>query len=90
MRKFAILAVLLAGSVPAYAFDTFLPLGMGYSTSNAKLSQLSPEDRRVISQTDIYETEIYQRQLEQRQLDARMRSYSGDRNSDFTGANPNF
>ena len=90
MRKFAILAVFIAGTAPACAYDTFLPMGMGYSTSNAQLSQLSPADRRIISQTDIYETEIYQRQLEQQQLDARMRSYSGDRNSDFTSANPNF
>ena len=82
MRKILIVVVGLLGAAPAYAFETFLPTGMGYSTSNAKLSQLSARDRSIISQTDIYETDIYQRQLHARQLDARMRAFSSDRNSD--------
>ena len=90
MRKFVILAVLLAGSAPAKAFDSFLPLGMGYSSSNAELSQLSPQDRHIISQTDIYETEIYQRQLQDRQMDARMHSFTSDRNLDGTALGLNY
>jgi serine/threonine protein kinase HipA of HipAB toxin-antitoxin module len=82
MRKLAILAVIFAGVTPAKAFESFLPTGMGYSSSNAQLSQLSAQDRSIISQTDIYETDIYQRQLRARQLDARMRAFSNDRNSD--------
>jgi len=82
MRKILVAVVVLAGITPAHAFENFLPSGMGYSTSNAKLSQLSARDRSIISQTDVYETEIYQRQLRARQLDARVRAFSGDRNSD--------
>jgi len=82
MRKLFILAVLLAGAVPAQAFDTFVPMGMGYSTSNAELSKLSARDRAIIAQTDIYETDIYQRQLRAREFDARTRAFSSDRNSD--------
>lgn len=82
MRKFFVLAILLAGVAPAQAFETFVPTGMGYSSANVGLSQLSAHDRSIISQTDIYETEIYQRQLRARELDSRRSSFSSDRNSD--------
>ncbi len=82
MRKILVIAILCAGVSPALAFENYLPTGMGYSTANAKLSQLSARDRAIISQTDVYETEIYQRQLRARMIDARARAFSGDRNSD--------
>lgn len=90
MRNIFVVAVILVGVSPAYAFETFLPLGLGYSSANASLSQLSAKDRSIISQTDIYETDIYQRQLRAKQLDARMRAYSSDRNSDGISPSLNY
>ena len=90
MRKFAIFAILLTGTAPAFAFDTFLPTGLGYSSANVGLSQLSARDRAIISQTDIYETEIYQRQLRARELDSRRGAFSSDRNSDGISPSLNY
>lgn len=90
MRILAVIAVMLAASVPAQAFENFLPLGLGYSTSNVGLSQLSAKDRSIISQTDIYETDIYQRQLRARETDSRRRAFSSDRNSDGISPSINY
>jgi len=86
MRKLAFVTVILAGVSPACAFDTFLPSGMGYSSANIALSDLSAADRAAISRADIYETELYQRQLRAKQFDARTSAFSGDRN--FDGISP--
>jgi hypothetical protein len=90
MRRLAFVAVILAGVSPAYAFDTFLPSGMGYSTSNIGLSDLSAADRAAIARADIYETEIYQRQLRAKQFDARTSAFSNDRNSDGISPDLNY
>ena len=74
----------------AQAFDNFIPLGFGYSTSNADPSQLTAHERATISQTDIYETDIYLRQLRARQMDSRMQRFLNDRNSDGTDYSPNY
>ena len=93
MRKNVWAGLLLAmtlGAPSAFAFDTFIPLGFGYSTSNNKPSQLTPNERSVISQTDIYETDIYQRQLRARQDYSHMQRIWNDRNSDPTDFSVNY
>jgi hypothetical protein len=90
MRTLAFVAVILAGVSPAYAFDTFLPSGMGYSSANIGLSDLSAADRAAIARADIYETEIYQRQLHAKQFDARTSAFSNDRNSDGISPDLNY
>ncbi len=87
MRHLLILATVCVAAcvaTPAMAFDTFIPLGMGYSTQGGSLSGLSAQERDTINQADIYETDIYQRQLHARQNDSRMRRFSSDRNSNGT------
>ena len=81
-------ALLISG--PAQAFDRFIPMGLGYSSANIGLSQLSESDRRIISQTDIYETDIYERQLRARQMDTRMQHFMNDRNFDGTDTGINY
>ena len=93
MRVLAVAGFVLALGVSAssaFAFDTFIPLGYGYSTANRDASQLTARERAAISQTDIYETDIYQRQLRARQTDSRMQRFLNDRNSDGTDYSVNY
>jgi hypothetical protein len=69
---FAVLAV------PAQAFETFIPLGTGYSTSVSSDPAIESERQRIIEQADIYETEIYQKQLEQQILQSRSSAFFND------------
>jgi hypothetical protein len=70
--------------MPAMAFDSFIPLGMGYSTQGGNIAGLSSQEQQAINQADIYETDIYQRQLRARQTDSRMQRFLNDRNSNGT------
>ena len=74
----------LAFCGPAQAYDSFLPLGLGYSTHSVDLSSLTPKQRAAINKADIYETEIYGRQLRARQFDSRMQHFMNDRNDSVT------
>ena len=76
--------VVLAFSTSAQAYDSFLPLGLGYSTGSVDLSTLTPRQRAAINQTDIYETEIYKRQLRAKQFDSKFQNFQSDRNSNLT------
>ena len=93
MRVLALAGFVLAlglGAPGAHAFDSFMPLGFGYSTTNTDPSTLTARERAAISQTDIYETDIYQRQMRARQFDSRMQRFLNDRNSDGTDYSPNY
>jgi hypothetical protein len=93
MKKTLILGVVLAAGLVsgrAQAFDTFIPMGFGYSTSNMQPSQLSEQDKKIIGQADIYETDIYQRQLRARETDTRMQNWRSDRNFDGTDHFPEY
>ena len=65
-------------AIPASAFDKFIPLGAGYSTSLSALPGVNSERQRIIEQTDIYETELYRKQLEQRISDMRLNAFIND------------
>ena len=81
MRVFGILVAFLTiavVSVPAQAFETFIPLGTGYSTSVSKDPAIESERQRIIEQTDIYETQIYNQQLQQRNFQARSSAFFND------------
>jgi len=93
MKKTLILGIAFASCMmagQARAFDTFIPLGFGYSTSNAEPSQLTEHDKQIIGQADIYETDIYQRQLRARETDSRASRFRSDRNSDGTEMFPEY
>jgi hypothetical protein len=86
MRRFLLVAAMvISGSASsAFAYDTFIPMGQGYSTNNFDVSQLTPEQQAAINQADIYETELYLKQLRQKQLDSQMNRLMFDRqNNDF-------
>ena len=81
MRVFGILVAfltLVVLAVPASAFETFIPLGTGYSTSVSKDPAIESERQRVIEQTDIYETQIYNQQLQQRVFQSRSSAFFND------------
>ena len=68
----------------AYAYDKFIPLGAGYSTSVSVLPPLNSQSHSITSQTDIYESEMYQRDLDRRLIDSRMTHFTNDQNSNGT------
>jgi hypothetical protein len=77
-------------AIPAQAFETFIPLGTGYSTSVSKDPAIESERQRIIEQADIYETEIYNKQLQERILQSRSSAFfidaaafSSDRSIDY-------
>ena len=75
---------ILAFCGPAQAYDSFLPLGFGYSTGSVDLRTLTPRQRAAINQADIYETEIYGRQLRAKQFDSKFQNFRSDRNAELT------
>ncbi len=64
--------------MPAQAYENFIPLGTGYSTSVSTIPGIESERQRIIEQTDIYETEIYNKQLQQRQLETSSSAFFND------------
>src|SRR4051812_43934498 len=93
MKKSLILGLVVAAGVAAgeaRAFDTFIPMGFGYSTANNNPSMLTDAERRAIAKADIYETDIYQRQLQARQTDSRASNFRSDRNFDGTEYFPQY
>ena len=75
---------ILTWSAPAQAYDSFVPLGLGYSTQSVDLTKLTARQRAAINQADIYETEIYQRQLRAKRFDSKFQNFSSDRNANLT------
>jgi hypothetical protein len=66
----------LAGfSVPATAYETFIPTGTGYSTEVDSLPALDGELGQAISQADVYETELNRKAKEDAEFDSKMRRF---------------
>lgn len=81
MRIMGILAgglVLGVMVMPAQAYENFIPLGTGYSTSVSSIPGIKSERQRIIEQTDIYETEIYNKMLQQRNLESSSSAFFND------------
>ena len=81
MRVFGIMAVTLTSALwamPAQAYENFIPLGTGYSSSVSTIPGVESERQRIIEQTDIYETEIYNKQMQERLLQARSSAFFND------------
>ena len=82
---FIVCAISFGLSVPALAYENFIPLGAGYSTDVSSLPALNSQAQANTSQADIYETELYRKQLEQRQHDSYItRFYANSDASDFS------
>ncbi len=82
MRAILMTAVVLLGlsATQALAYDTFIPLGFGYSTMQGTPGKVSKQEQKTINQADIYETDIYKRQVRAREFDSRNRRFQDDRN----------
>ena len=79
-------AVVCGGFAPALAYESFIPLGTGYSTNVSKLPSLNSDAQSLSAQTDVYETEIYRRALEQRNHNSAIKRFFS--NSDFSTPDP--
>lgn len=79
-------AVVCGGVAPALAYESFIPLGTGYSTSVSELPALNSDAQSLASQTDIYETELYRRALEERKHKSAIKQFFS--NSDFSTPDP--
>jgi hypothetical protein len=82
MHIFLVGAVVCSGFVPAHAYESFIPLGTGYSTQVSEIPALNSDAQSLATQTDIYETEIYRRALEQRMHNSAIKKFFS--NSDFS------
>jgi hypothetical protein len=79
-------AVVCSGCAPAYAYESFIPLGTGYSTNVSELPALNSNAQSLSAQTDIYETELYRRALEERKHKSAIKQFFS--NSDFSTPDP--
>jgi hypothetical protein len=79
-------AVLCGGFAPAHAYESFIPLGTGYSTNVSELPSLNSDSQSLSAQTDIYETEIYRRALEERKHKSAIKQFFSG--SDFSTPDP--
>jgi hypothetical protein len=75
-------AIVCSSFAPALAYESFIPLGTGYSTNVSELPSLNSDAESLAAQTDVYETEIYRRALEQRNQNGALRRFFT--NSDFS------
>ncbi len=85
-QVFLVGAVICCGFAPAQAYESFIPLGTGYSTSVSELPALNSDAQSLSSQTDIYETELYRRALEERKHKSAIKQFFS--NSDFSTPDP--
>jgi hypothetical protein len=79
-------AVVCSGFAPAYGYESFIPLGTGYSTNVSELPALNSNAQSLAAQTDIYETELYRRALEERKHKSAIKQFFS--NSDFSTPDP--
>ena len=86
MRLVLIIGAMFFGlSAQALAYDSFIPLGAGYSTEVSTLPALDSQAQALTTQADIYESEIYRKLLEQRQHDSYISRFSSNSDaSDFS------
>lgn len=70
--------LLVVGSVPALAFENFIPAGTGYSTEVSALPEINSTRSQVNAKADVYETEIYKHQRDNAEFDSRMRQFFSD------------
>jgi hypothetical protein len=80
MRRLLVIApaLMVLGFPHASAFETFIPMGTGYSTEISEVPAFDSSRGRVNQEADIIETEIYRRQREAQMRDSRMSRFKSD------------
>jgi hypothetical protein len=88
MKRFLFLAAIVTTvSSPAFANDTYIPSGTGYSPDIDKIPEFNSDRDRLNATTDAIETEIYRRAYEKQLNDSYIRRFFSDPESggsDFT------
>lgn len=79
-------AVLCASTLPAAAYENFIPLGTGYSTGVSTIPALGSDAQTLTTQTDIYETELYRKHLEDQVNFSHLRRFLQNSDSSSTEA----
>jgi hypothetical protein len=79
-------AVVCSGFNSAHGYESFIPLGTGYSTNVSELPAFNSRAQSLAAQTDIYETELYRRALEERKHKSAIKQFFS--NSDFSTPDP--
>ncbi len=78
-------ALLSVGAVsPASAYETFIPLGTGYSTDIDSVPSFDSQRGEIIQQSDIIETEIYLQKRKEQEADSRFNRFFSD--TEISGA----
>ncbi len=71
-------SLLLVLANPAAAYETFIPLGTGYSTDVSSVPEFDSQRGEINQQADIFETEIYLRRRNAAVRDSYMNRFSSD------------
>jgi hypothetical protein len=76
MRVFSFaLGLVLAASVPAQAYENYIPLGTGYSPSVSALPAFDSDQGQITQRTDVYESELYRIKRKSVEDDSRLRQF---------------
>ena len=68
-------AAVLASSSMAMAYENYIPLGTGYSSSVDSLPQFDSEAGEISRRTDAYETELYLLNKKRAEQDSRLQNF---------------
>jgi hypothetical protein len=79
------LTVAAFSSASAFAYENYIPLGTGYSSTVDEVPRFESEQGQVIQQTDVYETELYMKARKRAEEESRLREFFSDAES--TGSN---
>jgi hypothetical protein len=78
------LAFVAAASGSAMAYENFIPMGAGYSSSVSEVPEFGSAKGKVNSRADVYETEIYRKGRKKVEAESRLRQFFSDRNANST------
>jgi hypothetical protein len=68
-------AALVALSTGAMAYENYIPLGTGYSTTVDSLPSFDSDQGQIIERTDVYETEQYLLNRKRAEQDSRLQNF---------------
>jgi hypothetical protein len=76
MIRFSLAALaLVAFSSASMAYENYIPLGTGYSTTVDSLPSFDSEAGQIIERTDVYETEQYLLNRKRAEQDSRLQNF---------------
>jgi hypothetical protein len=85
MRNLFLLTLAVGFASPALAYESFIPLGAGYSTSVSAVPVFGSAEARKAARSDSYETDIYLKGRKKIEDESRLRQFLSNRNSSGVG-----